>query len=258
MRSINPADYQHVSRPVAAMAKDFKPGSVVAPHLHPRGQLLHAVAGVMEVTAATGLWLVPPMRALWVPPAVEHGLRTIGAVAMRTVYIAPEAARRLPQSCTVIEVSALLRELIKAATVEPVDYAEDSRGEAVARLILHELANPRTIPLHLPWPRDPRLVRLCRRVLDDLADDAGFEVLAEAAGASTRTLARAFQRETGMGFLRWRQQARLVEALSQLSQGLSVSVVAARLGYRSPSAFTAMFRRALGTTPGHYMAGADI
>ena len=254
MRSTDAADYQHVTRPVAAMAKELTPGTVIPPHIHPRGQLLHAAAGVMEITAADGIWLVPPMRGLWVPPGVEHSVRMIGPVSMRTVYVAPEPAKRLPDACTVIEVTTLLRELILAAVAEPVDYADGSRGEAVAALILHELQAPRTLPLHLPWPRDPRLQRLCRRVLDDPGEDAGFERLAESAGASTRTLARAFARETGMGFLRWPQQARLVEAVSLLSQGMPVAMVAARLGYDSPSAFTAMFRRMLGTTPQRYAA----
>ncbi|MEI9985493.1 MAG: AraC family transcriptional regulator [Aliidongia sp.] len=77
---------------------------------------------------------------------------------------------------------------------------------------------------------------------------------ADLVGASRRTLARRFQAETGMSFGAWRQQLRLIEALTRLAAGQPVTIVAQDLGYDSPSAFTAMFRRALGQTPSRYFA----
>jgi len=72
------------------------------------------------------------------------------------------------------------------------------------------------------------------------------------AGASSRTLARLFERETGMRFVDWRQQARLARALVGLAEGRDVASVARAVGYESVSAFTAMFRRVLGRTPSNY------
>jgi AraC-like DNA-binding protein len=175
-------------------------------------------------------------------------------VAMRTLYVAPETAAALPARCQVIEVSDLLRALILAAMDEPVDYGRGSRGAAIAQLLLHELRSLPELPLHLPMPRDDRLQAVCRRVLDRIGDDLDIETLAADAGMSSRSLARLFQRETGMGFQAWRQQARLAEALARLSSGRPVALVASDLGYASAAAFTAMFRRALGTTPSKYFA----
>ena len=50
----------------------------------------------------------------------------------------------------------------------------------------------------------------------------------------------------------WKRQAVLLESLRKLADGESVINVAIDLGYESPSAFTAMFRRTLGVTPGKY------
>lgn len=72
------------------------------------------------------------------------------------------------------------------------------------------------------------------------------------AGASARTLARIFREETGMTFGHWRQQIRLLAALERLAGGEAVTIVALECGYESPSSFIAMFRRALGVTPGKY------
>ena len=68
-------------------------------------------------------------------------------------------------------------------------------------------------------------------------------------GASERTLARRFVAETGMTFGHWRERLRLMAAIPKLVDGQPVTRVALDLGYRSPSAFIAMFRRNLGTTP---------
>ena len=43
-----------------------------------------------------------------------------------------------------------------------------------------------------------------------------------------------------------------MDGLIRLAEGQSVTEVALELGYETPSAFIAMFRRALGVTPGQY------
>jgi AraC-like DNA-binding protein len=252
-KSVDPRDYQHVPGPVGAMPKEFPDGFVIAPHRHERAQLLYASAGTMRAITADGTWVVPPLRALWIPGATEHEIRMCGAVAMRTLYVAPASAPWLPPCCTVIEVSALLRELILAAMGEPIEYRLDGRAGLVMALLLDELRRAQTVPLRIPMPRDRRLLALCRALLDRPEADESLEGWAERVHASSRTLSRLFQRETGMSFVAWRQQVRLAEALARLALGQPVGVVAHDLGYASASAFTAMFRRALGATPRLYL-----
>lgn len=253
-RSTDPKDYQHVPRPVAAMPKPFKDGDVVPPHRHRRAQLIYAAQGVMRVTTEGGAYVVPPQRALWVPAGAEHSLRMQGDVAMRTLYIEPRAAQGMPRDCMVVEVSPLLKALVLAAMEEPVLYDRRSRAGQVMRLILTELRRAPRLPLSIPMPRDARLLRLCGSLLRHPNSDATFDHWAEHIGASARNLARLFQRETGLSFGAWRQQVRLVEALSLLSTGAPIGRVAEQLGYRSASAFSQMFRRALGRTPREYLA----
>lgn len=254
-RSIDPADYQHVPRPVAAMPKDFPADFVIAEHAHPRAQLAHAVSGLMWVETEAGAWAVPPRYALWIPAGVHHSVRMVGPVAMRTLYIDTDAVAGLPPSCTVIEVFPLLRELIVAAASEPVEYDLSGRGGRVAALLLDELRASPAAPVHLPMPRDRRLARLAALLLDDPGRDETLESWGVIVGASARTLARRFRDETGMSFAEWRQRARLVLALARLAEGEAVAAVAGRLGYRSPSAFSAMFRRTIGRSPAAYREG---
>ena len=258
-RSTNRDDFQTVPRPIGAMAKDFADGFYIAPHAHPRHQLIHASSGVMRISTPQSAFVVPPHRAVWMPAHVVHDVRMAGAVAMRTLYVTPEAVASLPKECGVVAVSPLLRELILRATSLPLLYDENGAEGRVMALILDELRVLPVLPLNLPMPRDARLLKICRAILDDPSDTSTLAGWGKRIGASSRTLARGFQRETGLSFARWRQQARLLEALSRLAQGHSVTTIALDLGYDSPSAFTNMFRRALGRTPSTYFdnAGAD-
>ena len=253
-RSTDPADYQHVARPVAAMAKDFPAGQHIARHLHPRAQLIFAAAGVMLVSTDEGSWAVPPQRAVWMPAGVAHEIRLPGAVAMRTLYVRPDAAARMPARVRVIAVSALLRELILRACALPVLYEERGAPGRLMSLILDEIAALPTLGLDLPMPHDPRLARICRALGADPGSTRTLEDWGREAGGSGRTLARLFVRETGLTFAAWRQQARLLAALARLAAGEPVTRIALDLGYESPSAFAAMFKRALGAPPSRYLA----
>jgi AraC-like DNA-binding protein len=71
-------------------------------------------------------------------------------------------------------------------------------------------------------------------------------------GASERTMARLFRDELGTSYQQWRQQVVLAHALPLLARGASVSQVAAATGYASDSAFSAMFRSAMGQPPSHF------
>ncbi len=243
-------------RPIQALAKDYRHGTVVEAHRHASAQLLLATSGTMRVTTDDGAWIVPPLRAVWIPPGIRHGWHVTGLVALRTLFIDPSAAPFMPAAhCRVVEVSDLLRALILAAIDIPtVEGAPPVRRAAwIAGLILDELSQAPEVPLRLPLPQDARLRTLCRALLEDPARDDTLEAWAEQAGASGRTLARLFLKETGLTFGAWRQQARLAEAVARLALGQPIAAVARAAGYDSASAFTAMFRRTLGASPRSYL-----
>ena len=107
-------------------------------------------------------------------------------------------------------------------------------------------------------PQDRRLLRLCRLVIADLSASHPREYYATRVGISARSLTRLFRLETGMGFVQWRQKARLLTALQRLGGGESVTSIALGLGYGSPRAFTAMFRRILGVSPSNCLRQSTV
>lgn len=257
-RSTDPDDYQHVPRPIAAMAKSFADGCEVAPHGHERDQLLFALTGIMRLETAREAWIVPPDRAVYIPARTIHSVSIRGDVAMRTLYLAPDPAAGLPRKVTVLEVSDLLRALVLALIEEPVLYDEAGRGGAIARLIVMEIARARGLAFVVPMPRDARLQRLCTALLADPACRLTLEGWSETAGASARTLARLFERDLGMSFAAWRQRVRLHHAVEALAEGQPVARVAESCGYRSPSAFAAAFRKLVGLPPSALKSGGRL
>ena len=259
MRQAKPTSgdaYQNVPRPVGAMAHDLPPAHEIPWHSHPRFQLIYAVRGVMMIDTREGTWLVPPQRAVWMPPKMAHRVRCSTAVQMRTLYIRPAAVKRMPNTCEVFEVTPLLRELIVRATELPIEYDERGAAGRIMRLLLDELAALPSLPYNLPMPKTAPLEAICARLMAAPNDAATLDDLAGRHGTTARTLARHFRRQTGMSFAEWRRRARLLRALGWIAEGRPILAVALDLGYDSPSAFSAMFRRELGVPPSHFRSAA--
>jgi AraC-like DNA-binding protein len=169
----------------------------------------------------------------------------------------PDHVPRYPATCRVIRASMLLEALMDEAVRMPVHYDEDGRDGQLVDLLLGEIGRMPEVSLHVPIPLDPRLARICEAVLADTSSDLTLDDWADRSGLNRRTLTRLFRRETGQSFSAWRQRVRLLEALARLGAGESVTSVALDVGYDSPSAFTAMFRRELGAAPRRYLRWAD-
>ncbi|WP_175775824.1 helix-turn-helix domain-containing protein [Burkholderia anthina] len=235
--------------PVAVMAAFYPDCTQIDTHRHRRAQLLYAIEGVMQVTSATGAWVVPPTRGVWLEPGLDHTVQMSGDVKMRTVFVEPDTAAALRTGTGVVDVPPLLRELIVAAVDVPLDYLPGSRDDYLMRLLLAELKAVPQLPLHLPWPSDARLRAMCEALLSSPDDNRTIGAWAGALDVSEKTLRRWFVRETGVTFGHWRQQARLLLALRRIAQGEKILSVALDHGYRSQSAFTAMFKRHFGVVP---------
>ena len=247
-------------RPVRVRSRAMAVDSHFEPHRHPWAQLAYCASGIVQVTAAQGdkdgeevTYIVPPSRAVWIAPGVRHAVHVLEAAEFRTLYIAASVVPPDLRGCRVLVVSTLLRELIRALDAPPGQRLQKTREEHLTQLVLDEITSADTMELGVPLPHaqtgDKRLRALCEAVLRSPAKRATLAGWAADVGASERTLARLFRNELGMSYQQWRQQAVLAHALPLLAQGMPVSQVAAASGYASDSAFTAMFKAALGEPP---------
>lgn len=237
---------------IKTLSRDYSAGHEVPLHFHERDQLVYATRGVMTVHTRAGTWVVPTHRAVWIPARIPHSIVMSGTVAMRTLYIARTVHRPLPRTCSVVNVSPLLRELIlRACEFSRLRNTIPEQRHLVA-VILDQLRAIDAVPLQLPSPSDPRAMRLAGFLLAKPSDPRPLAHFCKLAGAGKRTMERIFQHDVGSTLGKWRQQLRLMEAMRYLAEGANVTQAALEAGYSTPSAFISMFRRALGTTPTLY------
>lgn len=243
-----------LTRAVIMRRTSYPKGHHIQPHWHSRSQFVYAIAGTMRVRTARHAWIVPPSRALWMPARTAHEIQMYGEVAMHSLYANDSAGAGMPAGCAVLEVTPLARELIVRAAALPGDY--DVRGDdgLLMQLLMAEIRGLPRSAFDLPLPESADLTQLCERILADLSTRRPSVHDAGEMNTSTRTLYRRFLRETGITFARWKQQARLLESIRRLAEGVPVTEVAIDLGYQSPSAFSTMFRRALGVSPRAFTA----
>ena len=248
------------------------------PHAHPWAQLAYCATGIVQVTAAQAnqrmvTYIVPPSRAVWIAPGAQHHITVLEAAEFRTLYIHKSRTPKGWTGCRVIVVSPLLREAVSSLDTSPhaslppegARFAlgrpggktlSRHREQWLANLTLDEITHANTQALGVPLPHpltgDKRLRALCEAVMRAPSGRATLAEWALDVGASERTAARLFREELGLSYQQWRQQAILAHALPLLARGQSISAVAAATGYASDSAFSAMFKTAMGQSPSYF------
>ena len=142
------------ARQAAAPARRHR----VVPHAHPWGQVALSSTGVIRVTAPHGSYIVPPSRAVWIPPGVEHAVTVIEDAELLTLYLHQPRSRCGParsaaesagwRQCRVLEVSSLL-----LALALQLDTTPDARRTAPGARDARARAPPRRAPARRAAPR---------------------------------------------------------------------------------------------------------
>ncbi|HJV68048.1 helix-turn-helix transcriptional regulator [Ideonella sp.] len=271
--SLPPLDPQRfapsIERPLRGKVRQMAHQMDIQPHRHDWAQLVFSINGAVRVSTqgdgAGSTYLVPPSRAVWIPPGVVHAVTAVERANLRTLYLHESAVVQLGADgawghCRVLEVSPLMRELVLQLVVDPDAVpglpADVARERTICALILDEMRRARSLQLGLPLPREGRLRRLCEAMLDQPLRHADIEGWAAHAATSARTLSRWFREELGTSYGQWRQQLLLAQALLMAARKQPMRLIAAELGYASPSAFSAMVTRAVGVPPSRFFAEA--
>ena len=248
------------ARPVRVRSRAVAADAHFEPHRHAWAQVAYCASGLLQVSAADRgsasgevTYIAPPSRAVWIAPQALHSVHVLEAARFRTLYVDASVAPPHWDGCRVLVVSPLLRELVSA--LDDPRLARP-REQLLTALVLDELRSAETQALGVPLPPadtgDRRLRALCEAVLRSPAERATLAQWSADVGASERTMARLFREQLGTSYQQWRQQAVLAHALPLLARGMPVGQVASAAGYASESAFTAMFKAAMGQPPSRF------
>jgi AraC-like DNA-binding protein len=258
MDNIRP-DPDSLGSPIYGTEIELARGSEGADHAHDKIQLIYTVSGLVNLEVGSTMYVVPAGCAIWIPSTHRHRVWGDTPVRLACLYIDKATGDPLREGCEVLFAKPLLRELLLEAVAE--GEARPGVGNAQGRrtmVLLDELAAAPAEPLHLPMPTDRRARRVAESLLEDPSQRLSLKDWGHRVGASDRTIARLFVDETGMSFGTWRQHLHIGVALRELAAGQLVTHIALDLGYETASAFIAMFRRRLGTTPARYFPPNQI
>lgn len=218
-------------------------------HQHNKGQLLFAREGSMRVVIDQKLSVIPPQKAVWLPPNQPHCVFFTEVVGYRSIYIDTEVFPDLPKEPATWSCSPLLKCIMEE--IAQSDWATDwqlpSRGAHWLLVLWDELKLADREEHYLELPRDYRIQKF-----DLLTYAPPLSELAKHIGASERTITRIFLKETGLNYQSWRQQWRLFRAIELLSEQRSMMDIALTLGFANDSAFSTFFKNMTGSSPTNY------
>lgn len=222
-------------------------------HAHSRGQIFGITYGVMIIRTDEAYWLIGPGQAVWLPPHLRHMARSHGAIRGWSLFIDEARSTALPVQPFLVRGTPLL-----IAQAERLSHCSSAKlwSDVVARLA--ESFWDEFLPLHrasvsLPFPQDERLRRVADALSENPSDAREQQAWAIVASMSVRSFVRYFGVETGMPFTAWRQRLRILNAQERLARGERVTSVARNVGYESPGAFAALFRKITGHSPAAYI-----
>ena len=138
--------------------------------------------------------IVPPQRAVWLPPNSVHETRMLTDVHLASLYL--KRTEKWSFDCEVMEISKLLRELIVAALQIRPGRKRSRRDNLIADLIVEELqAAPRGLS-PIPLPANQRLLTIYKTVIANPTAGVLLTELSADVGSTSKTISRLFQQES--------------------------------------------------------------
>lgn len=219
-------------------------------HSHPTHELLWNEHGASTATIGRRVWTVTPNLGIWIPAGTVHVADAPAGTWYRAAQFGAAAVEPLAAEPTAVAITPLLR-LLLMRLAEP-GLGDASRAVTEAAVLDVMAPAPRELVVHMP--EAPVLAPLVRALRRDPGDPRGLADWARELGVSTRTITRALQAGTGLGFSRWQAAVRANHAAALLLRGDDLEHVASGCGFATVSAFSTAFRRVTGVTPGAFRA----
>ncbi|MBB5144390.1 AraC family transcriptional regulator [Desulfovibrio intestinalis] len=225
------------------------PNDAIFPsHTHSWGEFVYAYNGVVQIMVGDDRYLVPPQYGVWIPPFKRHVGLNRKEVLQTSLYVSNELCGCLPDKSQALLVSPFIRSILEHAKDSFERFDSDSH-QRLLRVLLDKLAETPRTGTFLPASEDPALRRLLQYLEENPEDKKSVADLARESGITERTLARKCRKDLGISLTEWRNRMRVVKALALLEHGKTVEEITRQFGYSSASAFIAMFKKIMGTSP---------
>ncbi|WP_241613257.1 AraC family transcriptional regulator [Rosenbergiella epipactidis] len=220
------------------------------PHCHPLGQFVLVKRGVLHGNTPEKHWLMKPGMAVWIPPNTVHWGEAYSRVDLTVLYIAPEFCQSFTSQVKLIDTSFLISALCERLAETSAPLSEERRN-SMLHLLFEEIEEKPDSNLTLPLPQDLRLKKVTDSLVENPTQRLSLAEWGYRVGATERTLARLFRKETGLRYTDWHNRLLLTIAWQGLANGASNEELSVMLGFSSSDSFGHWFRRVADSKPSH-------
>ncbi len=246
------ADLNNLESQISFTYQNCQADHAYKSHSHNYAHLVLIDEGIAEVKTNGQHLIAPRDNAIWVPQQTEHSCATKNVNQMCILKVSP-SVQGLPDHPCVKAIPPLLKAVINHFIASGITEIWNASQLRLSEVLIEQLIQAPLMRTYLPTSCDRYLQPIIEHLNRYPGDEASLDDWAEKLFTTERTLARRFKKELNLTFSEWRQRCRFIHALDRLKRDpISIQQLAFDVGYTSPSAFIAMFRKYAGMTPEQY------
>ena len=230
----------------------YQKHDVVTPHCNLWGDFNLSLNGTLELNVADQIYLSPPNYGLWIPPQTEHCCTAVNEHLTHYICIRihPKLCQSFAQLTQTLNVRPFLRQTITEILEQQKQRCSDPEyHEQLLQLLFRQIQKSTHYQHYLPQSNHPIL----KPILDRLSETQHFHLslqeILDQVQISERHALRLSQQQLQMSLSEWRNRSKIIYAISQIQQGVSIKKIGLELGYQHSSSFIEFFKRFTGQTP---------
>ena len=230
----------------------YQKHDVVTPHCNLWGDFNLSLNGTLELNVADQIYLSLPNYGLWIPPQTEHCCTAVNEHLTHYICIRihPKLCQSFAQLTQTLNVRPFLRQTITEILEQQKQRCSDPEYyEQLLQLLFRQIQKSTHYQHYLPQSNHPIL----KPILDRLSETQHFHLslqeILDQAQISERHALRLSQQQLQMSLSEWRNRSKIIYAISQIQQGVSIKKIGLELGYQHSSSFIEFFKRFTGQTP---------
>lgn len=228
----------------------YQKDDIVSPHSSIWGDFNFSLNGTLEFDIEGQYYLSPPSYGLWLPPRTEHqSLPVEHEIHYICIRLHPRLGAFLGDVCRCFSIEPFFRALVIHILEQQKLAAAPEYLEHLLQVLYDQLKQAPAYSHYLPQSTHPVLAP----ILEQLSDPALFQLsLQKVLGnfaVSERHVLRLSQQELQLSLSEWRNRAKIIFAINQIRQGMTIKQLAFALGYHHSSSFIEFFKRYTGQTP---------
>ncbi|MFW1953704.1 AraC family transcriptional regulator [Acinetobacter beijerinckii] len=228
----------------------YQKDDIVSPHTSLWGDFNFSLNGTLEFDIEGKYYLSPPSYGLWLPPRTEHqSLPVAHEIHYICIRLHPQFGNVLGDVCRCFSIEPFFRTLVIQILEQQKKNSSPAYLEHLLQVLFDQLKQAPAHSHYLPQSTHPILAPILEQLADpDLFNLSLQQVLYNVA-VSERHVLRLSQQELQLSLSEWRNRAKIIFAINQIRQGMTIKQLAYRLGYQHSSSFIEFFKRYTGQTP---------